>query len=60
MKTIEEAIVELRGLGAAIQITVEWDKSPTVHAFDKNGELHLTEGLTVLTALRRMVLKLSE
>lgn len=59
MKTIEEAIVELRGCGAAIQITIDWDKSPTVHVFDRSGKLHQTSGMDVLTALQSMILKLS-
>jgi len=58
MKTIEEAILELRGCGAAIQITIDWDKSPTVHVFDRNGKLHQTSGMDVLTALQSMTLKL--
>lgn len=60
MKTIEEAIQELKGMGASIQITVDLEKVPTVHAFHKNYKLRQTDGTDVLTALQSMILKLKQ
>ncbi|WP_161805243.1 hypothetical protein [Sporosarcina globispora] len=44
--------------GIPLQITLDFDKEATVHAFDLNRELHLTTGNTLFSALEKMAEKL--
>ena len=57
---IENLVKELQSMGASIQITLEIGKSPTVHAFDPDKNLHKTEAYTVERALEMMKLRLSK
>lgn len=57
---IENLIEELQSMGASIQITLDLEKSPTVHAFDSDKNLHKTEAYTLEKALDMMRFKLSK
>lgn len=57
---IENLIEELRALAASVQITLDLGKSPTVHAFDSDKNLHRTEAYTLERALEMMIFRLSK
>lgn len=55
---IEAYLDEFRKNGIAIQITLDINKPVTVHAFDRNGDLHLIKSEFLILALEEMKRKL--
>lgn len=55
---MDQLIQKLKDAGISFQITFDLSKDVTVHAFDKNGELHITNGIVETIALEKMIDKL--
>lgn len=55
---LEEYLNEFKNAGISIQITQVIGRPVTVHAFDRNGELHITESDILVYALQKLKDKL--
>lgn len=55
---LEEYLNEFKNAGISIQITQDIGRPVTIYAFDRNGELHITESYILVYALQEMKDKL--
>lgn len=51
---LEETLNKFKETGISIQITQDINKPVTVHAFDREGNLHITESDILIIALNKM------